>query len=74
MAFLQECGIIGALRMPTWECPNVVRHALRATDLGALAGLQQVADAGTVGKALGKAGGGGWEEKSDTGISGNVIL
>lgn len=62
------------MRIPTWKCPNVVRCALRATGLGALAGLQKVAHAGAVGKALGKAGGGGWEEKSDTGIPGNVNL
>ena len=47
-----------------WECPNV----------GSSCCLQQVSDAGTVGKALGKTIGGRWEEKSDTGIPGNVNL
>lgn len=46
------------MRVPTWECPDAVRRALRATHPGALGGLHKVAEAVTVGQALGKAEGG----------------
>lgn len=56
------CGVRGPLRIPKCECLNVVRCAFRATDLGALAGLQKVAGTVTVAQKfpLGKAG--GWKD------------
>ena len=49
------------MRTPKCERPNVVRRALRATDLGALAGLQKVADAVTVAQKFPLEKAGGWE-------------
>lgn len=68
LALLQGHGVGGALRIPMWECPKVrlpIPELLLVYRRWLMIELWET---------LGKAGGGGWQEKSDARIPGNVNL